>query len=378
MENIIKEFSQWWKTEISNCTRYDVPTRMFLLEERGVNYEQFNSIVSQLYNYLKQFEDLPYLKHPDGYLYFTTNPLQLNDVFIKTAFFTIYPSNEEDYLANGASFVFKELKYDNKLDKCINCHIELYANPLKYINFDGIDVIQFLWHEIQHVYRQYNILKQECIKGKTNVKANAENNLQSDVLNYYGNDYIDFIRMIYYLTDKDEIDARMQEIIPFLLKHTNINRNNYKEYLSEFIPFQFIQYLKGLKTYFQVNILASDDVENIGNFIKSLYKHNEYYAFSKISPSESVKKLYNRFLQSILYAENQFYKILFHMFQKLKRDMNESSYKKICTFKRIQYKPFDNKESKIEFRKLMEDFEKMKGLYKQQFEETIHTINITD
>lgn len=259
----------------------------------------------------------------------------------------------------------------------MNCHIEIYANPFKYINYDKIDIIQYLWHEVQHIYRQYNILKQEYIKGKTNVKANAENNLQSDIMNYYGGNDIEFIRTIYYLTDKDEIDARMQEIIPFLQKHTNINRNNYKVYLSEFIPFQFIQYLKGLKTYFQVNILASDDIENIGNFIKSLYKDNEYYAFSKISPSESVKKLYNRYLQSIVYAENQFYKILFYMFQKLKRDMNESSYKKICTFKRPQYIPFTDKESKIGFKKLMEGFAKMKDLYEQQFEETIHSINIT-
>lgn len=87
-------------------------------------------------------------------------------------------------------------------------------------------------------------------------------------MRYYGSQTVDFIRDIYYLTDKDEIDARMQELIPFLQKHKDINRSNYTWYLQDFTSFQFIQYLKNMKTYFQVEILASDNIEDIGNFIK--------------------------------------------------------------------------------------------------------------
>lgn len=366
MESIFDEFVHWWIEELRNAPSIQLPNRMYFCEERGTNYEEFNDIVTTLYHYLKQLEGTSYIQSKDGYLYFTTKPLNLTNCFINDVYFTIYPSNSNDYLANGDSFIYNELKYNKDTDKCTNCHIELYANPCEAINFKKLNIIEHLWHEVQHIYRQYCILRQENIKGKPNVKANYDNDFQSRILRINGTNGLDFIRDVFYLTDKDEIDARMQELIPFLQQRTEINRNNYRQYLEEFTPFQLIQDLKNFKNIYQIYILASDNKEEAGKIIKDLYSNNEYYSSVKISANETVDKLYKRLCQSILYAQNQFYKILFYTFQKLNRDLNECFYKKQSKIESLNYKKMTD-ESQMLFKKQINDYFKMKELYVSQF-----------
>lgn len=366
METIINEFSQWWNDELRYSNDMRLPSRMYFCEARGTNYEEFNSIVTQLYNYLDKLNGKPYLKNTEGKQYFITKPIVLAECFIKDVTFTIYPTDDEWYLSNGAGFDYTLLKYDKNEEKCYNCQLTLYANNSDVINFKGIDVISLLWHEVQHIYRQYNVLKKEDYNGKPNDKVNYSNTFQSNVLRYYGSQKVDFIRDICYLTDKDEIDARMQELIPFLQSHKDINRSNYTWYLKDCSSFQFIQYLKNLKPYFHFEILASDNIENIGTFIQRLYKETNYYSNANISPIESVNKLYKRYCEAIVYAQHQFYKILFYMFQKQEKDLNEHYYIMPKRIKRNTYTISTNKED-TSFKKLMEGYMAMEKLYEHQF-----------
>lgn len=366
MENIFEEFSQWWKDEIRYSNDMRLPSRMYFCEARGTNYEEFNSIVKQLNETINQLNGKRYSVNEDGKLYFITSPINLSNCFIKDVTITIYPTDNEWYLSNGAGFNYTALKYDKNEEKCYNCKITLYANDSNIIDFKGIDILTLLWHEVQHIYRQYNVLKKEVYNSKPNDKVNHSNAFQSNVLRYYGSQTVDFIRDIYYLTDKDEIDARMQELIPFLQKRKDINRSNYTWYLQDFTSFQFIQYLKSMKTYFQVNILASDDIENIGNFIKKLYKETNYPSNNKISPKDTVNKLYKRYCEAIIYAQHQFYKILFYIFQKNEKELDEHYYIMPKRLKRNSYESSTINEA-VSFKKLMEGYMEMEELYDKQF-----------
>lgn len=366
METIFEEFARWWTDEIRFSNDMSLPSRMYFCEARGNNYEEFNNIVIQLYNYLNGFNGKPYLRDANGERYFITQPVILTGSFIKSATFTIYPTNDEYYLDNGAGFNYHKLKYDKGESKCYDCELTFYAHNSDVIDFKNIDVITLLWHEVQHIYRQYCILKKEVDNGKPNTKARYSNEFQSNVLRYYGNQKIDFIRDIYYLTDRDEIDARMQELIPFLQNHKDVNRSNYKWYIQDSTSYQFLQYLLSMRTYFQIEVLASDDIEQIGNFIKKLYKETNYHSDTNISPTETVNKLYKRYCESIVYAQHQFNKILFYMFEKMENGLNEHYY---VVPKRIKKQTYSAsaKEDSITFKKIMEGFEIMNELYYSQF-----------
>ena len=69
METIINEFSQWWNDELRYSNDMRLPSRMYFCEARGTNYEEFNSIVTQLYNYLDKLNGKPYLKNSNISLY---------------------------------------------------------------------------------------------------------------------------------------------------------------------------------------------------------------------------------------------------------------------------------------------------------------------
>lgn len=365
MENIFNEFEHWWDLEIRRQPSVRLPSRMIFTEARGTNYEEFNNIVTKIYERLKEYEGVPYLKDNNVYSYFTLNPISLNDCFIKDITVTTYPSNSNDYLANGASFDYDKLKYDSELDKCTNCYIGIFGNSSQSIDFKHIDILSYLWHEIQHIYRQYCILRQEYIKGKPNTKANFSNRFNTNALNYYGNNIVEFISELCYLIDKDEIDARMQELIPYLQRHKEINSSNYKRSLKDFTSYQLILDLKNMKFYFQINILASDEIEKIGKFIKQMYTDANYYSTAKVSPIKSAYCLYYRLCRAIIYAQNQFYKILFYTLQKLGRNLNEGVRYELR--KRFGFKPI-TEEDKIIFKKDLDYFKKISKLYEQQFE----------
>ena len=224
-------------------------------------------------------------------------------------------SNDEAVTSLGKSV------YNPINDTICNVFITFYENDNEYPHYNEDELKKSLWYEVQHIYRQYWVLKTEYEKSCINQKE--KNYREIYTLREEDSTIHRSIKAALYYSDINEINSHLNEMIPYLEKHTEINFTNYKNYLNEIPGYNIILKLKELSSIYNNLIMYQKNnfTEKVGKVIyNKIYSKSYFYNDKNITPYECIKRLRLRLNSSVIYAQKQFYKILSHSLDKLQRE----------------------------------------------------------
>lgn len=313
MNNIFGEYEEWLQYCINKNGNFLIEEK--LVEERGTNYEEFKKIIDTI------LISLEYAVKgvENNYKFLLSKNIIIDNAFLyKPTLQIIWENNNttEAYSSLGKAY------YNNIDDKLCDVKIVYYEGNYNFPKYDVMSLKISLWHEIQHIYRQYKVLKKEFENEEIN---NKEKNYRELYTVRENDDTINrAIKAALYYSDINEINSHLNEMIPYLETHKNINFKNYKNFLSEIPGYSIITYLKEIASIYNDKNMYSNSkfVEKVGNVIYNrLYKNNTYYMNNdNLTPNECIKRLRRRLNSAVLYAQKQFYKILSYTLDKLQRE----------------------------------------------------------
>lgn len=216
-----------------------------------------------------------------------------------------------------AEFIENKCYYNGIENKLCDVLFKYYEEPKIYPKINYNRFWRSMFHELQHAYRYFNILKREEENKEKNVKVDVENDIYN---NFFEDETIkEIVVELFYQLNQDEINSHLFEIYPFLKTHTEINRDNYKNYLSVIPSYNIIENLK----YFQ-NIFNNTNAEKLPNIkiqlgkeLQKTYGKVSYY--NSLTPEKCFKLTRKRLNSTLLYTQKQFYRYLHDAFVKLNR-----------------------------------------------------------
>lgn len=311
--SVFEEYEQFLQTIVDTNGLYDNVSQ--LIEERGTNYDEFSHIVDAI---LATIQKCKFPNDNKRHNSLVISNIQINNSFIKNFDFIL----NWDKQANSDAFVnYHNAFYDKQTNAMHHFTICYNEYNFEYPQYDKYHLKECLWHELQHLYRQYHILKNESVTNKINNK-----NTNYSEINALFNDSAQIqnvIKNTFYYTDKNEINSHINEIVPYIENHKEINFNNYKVFLDKIPGYDVIIKLHQLAdvfnnpTYFQnekfINIVGKTILDNV-------YKHIDFYKGRKLTYAKIIKKTRLRINMSLLYTQRQFYKLLSYALDKCLRE----------------------------------------------------------
>lgn len=328
MSNIIEEYEKWWINELDTYHQNGFWDRLRIDETRGTNIKDIGFILNKVKDFIKQYIGKPYERiHSVTQIITKTIDFSNDNVFIKdlTLVLKPYKRNENNRISGSYSQSMSE--YDGNTDKMYNNRITLFGESSTQFVIDIEALDETLWHELHHAYRQYCLLKENYNKGvASNYKNDNYNKLYSSTTELpieYGELGVT-VREMYYVSNQNEIDAHMQEMIPYIEKHKEMNFSNYKSHLKNIKAYKF---LNDYKTLLEIceQLCANKRYKNFfGEIIRSLYARIPKYYELKWTNEQYVNSFHNRMKKMYLYAEHQFYKVLYYTMDEYgRRNVNE-------------------------------------------------------
>lgn len=281
---------------------------MFLDEERGISndVEKLTTIIAthlQLdrRNFVRRYDNpnvySKMLKKIDiGNNYFMTMPTVLLNITLGDK----VEKGESNYIIQDETDII-----DNKL---VNPQFIINQTNTK-VTIDEEMLYNQLSHEIMHSYRLYNILI---------THTSSDNNRKERYKKYSNNEPTDtyaerIVKIIYYLKDKDEVNANLASMANYIIRHKEINFVNYKQCVSK-MP--FYDKIKEMQKYgmFLNNIKGNEELaKSVGNTISNmLYDGKISYIRALNNTIYSLQKTYQ-------YIIRQFYKILWNVLERENR-----------------------------------------------------------
>lgn len=217
--------------------------------------------------------------------------------------------------------------------KLVNVYMHISISELTKMDFQ-----REMMHELHHAYRNYCFLKQdETVWTQerdrlVNLSDTLSNNINNDIHNSQ-------IRYAFYLSEKDEINARASELYPFILNNSQITRNNFREYIESTNAIKSINALKTLlRRYFDLN-LDNGIKELIGNIITQTIPQ-----YSNLDNIQAFQILRKRIVNAISYGEHQNYKVISNALQKAEELDNNRKPKEIALEEYSQWKDILNEK----------------------------------
>ena len=318
--NLLNEHEEWLQERISNFGGENICNLILLSEKGGTKYQDFKNIYDTIIASLNYA-----VKTIENGKVILDNNTPIDNAFLGDIIYRIIydktPQNDGGYATNSG-------KYDEITKKMYGAKFIFYEKELPFPLKGGDSFTQTVWHELQHAYVQYNVLKQMKEKGYL---KNPKIDNQRDIYHKFENDkeLSDTIKNTFYYTNTNEINSHLNEMIPYLEKHTEINFTNYKEYLDIIPGYWTVQFIQ--KMYKNLLFALEHDKNNelrekMGNMILSKYKKNDFYKNKQLTPSECVNRTVKRVSNAVIYSQNQFYKILRYTLKKLNRKQRFSEF----------------------------------------------------
>lgn len=328
MCNIIEEYEKWWLNELDTYHQNGFWDRIRIDETRGTNIKDISIILKKVKEVIKDYIGKPYGRiHSVTQMVTETIDFSNEDVFMKDLTLVLKPYRFNENPRISGSYSQSVSKYDEETDKMYDNRVTLFGESLQKFVIDPETLDETLWHELQHAYRQYCILKENSLKN-TNSNPKIKNYDEAYgksaecSLNYGGN--WTKIRQMLYASDTNEIDSKMQEMIPYIEKHKEINFTNYKKYLKELPSYKFLMGFKSLLNDCEFYYNNKIGRNNMGIMLQYIYDENPKYSGLNWTKEHYSKVLYNRMKKMYLYAEHQFYKILYYTMEEYgRRNINE-------------------------------------------------------
>lgn len=276
---------------------YGYGKNCLLVEERGV-YDPILEIADELYHLISRSK--PILVEKGQYLIKINNyPIQTANKFleiiknIKVYFGESIKPHQKSYFGYNDDTV--NLSKNKKLIN-IGFTINLHNQENKVIYEDFKDV---MIHELQHAYWYWNILTSPSINATEDEIARMQN--YRCLKKTSSSDEEELVKTLFYVTERNEIEAFGVQLYNFILNNKDINQTNVFE--------------KASKTDLGYNIIF---LETIVKYIKNAPKETKYklgQAYMKvfnrndITPKKAILMLYQRVVKEYKYMVDKFYQI---------------------------------------------------------------------
>lgn len=283
-----------------------------LFEERGTNYDEFKIIIDTM---------ITSIDYAVNYIN-NGNNIKLSKNIIIDNVFLNKPTLEIIWNKVSSSDAISKLGkcyFDKENNTLNNVEIIYYESSYDFPKYNEQFLKECLWHEMQHIYRQYQVLKNEEIYNYINYKEKNYHNLYNKREN---EEILKVIKDTLYYTDINEINSHLNEMIPYLENHKEINFKNFRNYLDNIPGYNVIKHLKELSEIYNDKDFYRNEnfINTVGKNISKIYKDNPFYKNKKLNYYDCVKKLRTRINSSVIYTQKQFYKILSYSLDKLQRE----------------------------------------------------------
>lgn len=317
--DIIENYEKWLQKRLDNFGNENI-INVILLEKdakkdegSGTKYDDFTNI----YNAIIASSNYASTRVEDGKNCLVCKT-PVDNAFLYDITYKIIFDKTPKY---DGGFAYNYGYYNPKDDKMHGAFFVFYEKEYDYPKIEGLGFKETVWHELQHTYVQYSVLKRA---NEQNVITNTKINNQREIYQNFLEDdkLVDLIQDTFYYTNRNEINSHLNEMIPYLKEHEEINFTNYKKFLS-FIPgYYVIEKLKNMQEGFETAM--ANDYKNkfrysFGKMVIDKFNSVDFYKFKKLSPVQCTNRTFNRLNNALIYAEHQFYKILSYTLKKLGR-----------------------------------------------------------
>ena len=342
--NIIEDYERWLQTELLGNEVDKFSNGLQILETGGTNFDIYNKIIDDIetsLNYAVKVKD------KDNNKGLVLKNILTDNTFLYHPDLDIIFDNKSPY---NAKINIDNAQYDVEHDALKDIKITYWEEEINYPNVNIGNFKKKMWHELHHTYVVYQVKKEEYENGQINLKKANERNLYSDFQN---NETIkDALKQTYYYTNIEEINSHLNEMIPYLKEHEEINFTNYQKFLNEIPGYDVINILRrGLKSLEIIEKSGNVNVMNIiGNEVISVYNKQNFYQNKKLGTIQAFNFIIKRLNRAIIYSQKEFYKILAYTLKKLNR---KQRYNEHCIMK----KPFTAEDFDREWIKLMKEFD---------------------
>lgn len=300
---------------------YTIEKDYFLLnlnESVGV-VDKYNNVGEEIYNALMSVK--PILIESGFYLRELNSYKIKNDFFVENITIKYY-SYLKDYALktkNDGGFVPEyEKEHLNKENKLINCSIIFYEKTSDYEIINKDYFMSVFSHEISHAYRYYSILSvnngltSDSIKKSRSIYNLSKTAISDD--EYYKK-VISILKRMFYLIDKDEISAFMNQTYEEMRQKEYINNSNIQNHLGEFRMYRETELLKGLLSLFDNLILTEKGKCACYEFLKYVYG-------DRFAGKKSIRMFRQKVVSCIDYRINKFFTVVGKAFIDFNRKNN--------------------------------------------------------
>lgn len=312
---IHQDYEQWLQEDLLK-----VDYQSTVNESKEEMFQTFDDIVKQLYKAVKNKK-----VHKIDNQYYIDALINLKKCFIKNVKITVtfdINSTEQGYFLYGKSW------YNFLTDKIEDVYLGYIEITTSSPKINEREFYRSMFHELQHVYRHYFILKDEELKKRS--KQDVETSQKKDTENYLYNNFMkpsmgNFTKNLFYCLNTNELNSHFSEIYPFVKNNKDINFKNYKQYLDIIPGYEIIKRL-----YEYQHILNNDYIEQnpfikteIGQSFFDVYNKNPFYQYKNLTPNDCFIMTRKKVSSVLLYAEKKFYQFLKSALTRLKRKKNK-------------------------------------------------------
>lgn len=248
---------------------------MPLKEERGVSKELL-PLIDEMWNAVVEhgFSD----ELEDGVKVCVLTNYEVNCPYIKNFSTFLVELGENHQVSNFKSFAEQTFINDDK--KFENVFIVIGLDTFTKKEFE----LEFA-HELNHLYRNYHFLLNGSNVDKEKERAtllyktfkSEEKNEREDGI----------IKMLFYLTDIDEINARANSLYLKVYNDNKINRTNFREKINDNSAIQALKTIRYNLRYFNKNIpieyqkIIGDNVKRLIDLYKDNTNIEVFYLFRR-------------------------------------------------------------------------------------------------
>ncbi len=289
--------------------------RRYLIERKGINVE-YPTIVEEVFNTLINIK--PQLIDSDLYLLKLDKFKLKNESFISELSIKVFFGKNAN---GGSSFLYNKdtVLLDDK-DRLINCLFTIFVpsidNKFDYKTFS----FEFS-HELHHAYTYYNILvknngrmldsehkKREMYNiNLSMLSTNQDNNVIKQLK--------DYIHVIYYLSDVDEVQANQTMLYDYLKNNPHIDETNINEYESELPCLEQYKQIEDAWKFIEMIVNFNKEIayQIIGGEIKGMYKSN-------ITDNKAVLFLKQRASDAMFRYKRNYFRTISLVFKKIQEE----------------------------------------------------------
>ena len=318
--NILNEHEEWLQEEYMNFNDKSLANGLIIENNGGTNFDQYHKIIEDIEISLNYAVKIITDKGIKGIV---NDNILTDNTFLYKPKLEIFYDNNAPY---NAKINIDKCVYSKKYNALENVLITYYEEKSLFPNVNIKRLKRKLWHELHHAYVVYQVKKKEFEKEQINFKKANERKLYSDVQN--NTEIKNSLKQTYYYTNVEEINAHLNEMIPYLEEHEEIDFTNYRNYLNSIPGYDIIDTLKEGQNSLNI-IMDSGNVEvmnAIGTEVISVYNKQPFYQDKKLGAIQAFNFLVSRINKAIIYTQKEFYKMLAYTLEKLNRKQRYAEY----------------------------------------------------